>query len=215
MRARSALRKRAARVQLVIDWDGTVTESDTLLLALQHFVPAAVLEPVTERVDAALAAGKITLREVMAAEFRTLTAPLDAVVAFIVEHARVRPGFAELVRRFDPLIVSTSFHETIEPILAREGVTARVRASRVDADPDGWRIRWISDEDCTICGEPCKRSALPHGAFTYVGDGYSDRCAARAAERVFARDGLAVYLDRLGVAYEPYRDLRDVEAALS
>jgi 2-hydroxy-3-keto-5-methylthiopentenyl-1-phosphate phosphatase len=201
-------------MQLVVDWDGTVTESDTLLQALQHFVPSSVLEPVTERVDAALAAGKMTLRDVMKAEFLTLTAPLDVVVAFIVEHARIRPGFADFVERFDPLILSTSFHETIEPVLDREGITARVRASRVDADPNGWRVRWISDEGCAECGDPCKRSALPNGPFIYVGDGYPDRCAALAAERVFARDGLAQYLDRLGITYEPYRDFTDITAAL-
>ena len=31
----------------------------------------------------------------------------------------------ELVERHDPLIVSAGFHETIEPILEREGVRAR------------------------------------------------------------------------------------------
>jgi 2-hydroxy-3-keto-5-methylthiopentenyl-1-phosphate phosphatase len=40
----------------------------------------------------------------------------------------------------------------------------------------------------------------------FVGDGYSDRCAALAADRVFARDGLAEYLDGRGVDYEPFTD---------
>ena len=51
--------------------------------------------------------------------------------------------------------------------------------------------------------------------FVYVGDGYSDRCAALAAERIFARDGLARHLDAQGVAYEPFDDLHDVAAALA
>jgi 2-hydroxy-3-keto-5-methylthiopentenyl-1-phosphate phosphatase len=48
----------------------------------------------------------------------------------------------------------------------------------------------------------------------FVGDGYSDRCAALAADRVFARDGLARYLTDAGVSYEPFSDLDDVAAAL-
>jgi 2-hydroxy-3-keto-5-methylthiopentenyl-1-phosphate phosphatase len=48
----------------------------------------------------------------------------------------------------------------------------------------------------------------------YVGDGYSDRCAALAASRVFARDGLAAYLDEHGVDYTPFQDLRDVARGL-
>jgi 2-hydroxy-3-keto-5-methylthiopentenyl-1-phosphate phosphatase len=49
----------------------------------------------------------------------------------------------------------------------------------------------------------------------FVGDGYSDRCAALAADRVFARDGLAHYLDDRGVAYEPFADFHDLLEALS
>jgi 2-hydroxy-3-keto-5-methylthiopentenyl-1-phosphate phosphatase len=202
-------------MQLVIDWDGTVTERDTLLLTLQHFIEPAVFERLETDLDAQLEAGTMTLREVMQREFALLTAPLDDVVAFLLEHARVRPGFAELVERFDPLILSSSFHETIEPVLAREGVTARVRANRVDPRPDGWRIRWLSESDCASCGEPCKRASLPSGPFAYAGDGYSDRCAALAADRVFARDGLARYLGERGVPYEPFTDFHDIAAALS
>ena len=202
------------RLQLVIDWDGTVTERDTLLHALLHFVEPAVFEPLEAELDAALSAGTMTHRAVMDREFALLTAPLEDVVAFLLENVRVRPGFAELVARFDPLILSSSFHETIEPVLAREGVSARVRANRIDPRPDGWRIRWVSDSDCAACGQPCKRGSLPDGAFVYVGDGYSDRCAALAACRVFARAGLARYLDQRGVPYEPFTDLRDVTAAL-
>ena len=36
---------------------------------------------------------------------------------------------------------------------------------------------------CPVCGEPCKRSAVAHfGAFVFVGDGFSDRCVALAAD---------------------------------
>ena len=48
----------------------------------------------------------------------------------------------------------------------------------------------------------------------YVGDGFSDRCIAEAADRVFARDGLARYLGGRGVAYEPFDDFYDVAGAL-
>jgi 2-hydroxy-3-keto-5-methylthiopentenyl-1-phosphate phosphatase len=48
----------------------------------------------------------------------------------------------------------------------------------------------------------------------YVGDGYSDRCAAQAADRVFARRALARYLDERGVAYEPFEDFHEVDRAL-
>jgi len=47
-----------------------------------------------------------------------------------------------------------------------------------------------------------------------VGDGVSDRCVSLAADRVFARAGLASWLDEQGVGHEPFDDLLEVAAAL-
>ena len=66
-----------------------------------------------------------------------------------------------------------------------------------------------------MCGEPCKRSDVAElDGFVYVGDGFSDRCVAQAATRVFARDGLATYLAGKGVAFERFDDFYDVASAL-
>jgi 2-hydroxy-3-keto-5-methylthiopentenyl-1-phosphate phosphatase len=66
-----------------------------------------------------------------------------------------------------------------------------------------------------VCGEPCKRVALAGtGPYVYVGDGISDRCASLAAERVFARSGLARYLTAERVAFEPFENLHEIREAL-
>jgi 2-hydroxy-3-keto-5-methylthiopentenyl-1-phosphate phosphatase len=153
---------------------------------------------------------------VIAVEFETVRAPLDEVVAFVVETARVRPGFRELVDEFRPTVISSGFHELIRPVLAREGIEVEVLANTVEARPDGWRVRFRDEAVCATCGEACKRASLPAGRrLVYVGDGYSDRCAALAADRVFATDGLARYLDERGIEYESFADLDGVRAALS
>ena len=145
----------------------------------------------------------------------TIRASFDEVVAWLVEHVRMRPGFHELVEAHDPLIVSAGFHELIEPILAREGVEARVVANHVRADPTGWRSAFPGGPLCTVCGERCKRSATAGlGPFAYAGDGVSDRCVSLQADRRFARDGLAAWLEEQGVGYEPFEDLFDVLRAL-
>ena len=131
----------------------------------------------------------------------------------MVEHVEVRSGLHE-VAALAPLVISAGFHELIEPVLAREGVELEVLANRVEARPDGWVVRFRDETACATCGEPCKRGSLAGEPYVYVGDGYSDRCAALAADRVFARDALAGHLDGLGVAYEPFDDLRDVAAAV-
>ncbi len=155
----------------------------------------------------------LTLHEEIALEFAAIRAPLDEVVAWVLQHVEVRPGLAELAA-LEPLVISAGFRELIEPVLAREGVQVEVLANEVEARPDGWRVHFRDETACAACGEACKRGALAGGPYAYVGDGYSDRCAALAADRVFARDSLATYLEGRGVAYEPFDDLRDVAAAL-
>lgn len=197
-------------MHLLLDWDGTVTEGDTLHAAIAEFGDATVF-----RAMEADLGRRLTLREVIRIEVETIRARLEEVVAFLVETVRLRPGFAELVARHDPLIVSMGFRELIEPLLLRDGVTARVVANRIDPRPDGWRAIFRPQSVCVECGEPCKRSdVVGIGPFVYVGDGFSDRCIARAAARVFARDGLATFLEEIGTPFEPFHDFDDVERAL-
>ncbi len=196
---------------LILDWDGTVTVRDTLWMVLDRFGDRDVFQ----RMEAGLGT-TFTHREVMEAEMATITAPLEEAVAFLVAEAEIRPGFRRLVERFRPLVLSSSFHETIEPVLAREGVEVELIANRIDARPDGWRVIWTDGAPCPECGELCKRRSLPAGGtVVYAGDGYSDRCAALAADRVFARGGLARYLASRGAAFEPFEDLDDIAAALT
>ena len=164
---------------LVLDWDGTVTETDTLHLVIERFGDLELFHAVEAEIGRGL-----TLREVIACEMETVTAPLEEVVGWLLENVGVRAGFAELVAAHDPLIVSAGFHELISPVLAREGVAARVVANSVEADPLGWRAVFPPARRCDVCGEECKRSAVAHlRHFTYVGDGVSDRCVALAAGR--------------------------------
>jgi 2-hydroxy-3-keto-5-methylthiopentenyl-1-phosphate phosphatase len=197
-------------VQLVLDWDGTVTERDTLWIALDAFGDRDVFA----RVEGALGRGELSYRELMELEFETVTASIPDVVAFLLVEARIRPGFRELVEEQRPLILSSGFHELIEPLLAREGVSVELRANRLDPRRDGWRVLWRDPERCPVCGDLCKRRSLPPGPLAYAGDGYSDRCAALAADRIFARDGLSDWLAGQGVPFEPFDDLYELAAAL-
>lgn len=191
-------------MRIVLDWDGTVTERDTLDLLLEEFGDPEVYE----RVEAELGR-TLTLNEVIAEEFATVGAPLEEVVPWLLEHVRIRPGFAELARAHRPLVVSSGFHETIEPVLEREGVLGKVelRANRIEALPEGWRVRFRVSEPCGACGEPCKRGDLPAGGeVVYAGDSHSDLCAALAADRVFATGNLARWLEERRVPFTPLTD---------
>jgi len=202
-------------VTLIVDWDGTVTVEDTLILALREFGDWEVYLDAA----AALKRGEITLHEEIRRDAETITRPIEEVTEWLVANLELRPGLHELAKAHRPTIVSSNFRQLIEPILDREGLELEVRANEVAWHPDGWRATFRNGDACGTCGEPCKRadvtSADAIGMLVYVGDGYSDRCAAQAADRIFARDGLAQYLAARGVTFEPFDDLRDVARSLA
>lgn len=196
---------------IVVDWDGTATTEDTLIKAMEVYGDwQAYLDAA-----AALKRGEITLHEEIRRDAEGITAPLEEVQDWLVERIQLRPGFVEFARKHRPIIVSSNFRQLIDPILAREALELEVRANHVEWHPEGWRATFRNGDACGTCGEPCKRADLD-GAdhVVYVGDGYSDRCAAQAADRVFARRALARYLEERGVAYETFDDFYDVERAL-
>jgi 2-hydroxy-3-keto-5-methylthiopentenyl-1-phosphate phosphatase len=195
-------------LRLIVDWDGTVTVRDSLVQVIHEFGNPALLAELEPRVGVDL-----TLHEEIAAEFAAISAPLEDVVDWVLANVEVRPGMAELAE-LRPVIVSAGFHELIEPVLRREGIELEVLANRIEARPDGWRVSFRDEAACASCGEPCKRAGVAGSPYAYVGDGYSDRCAALAADRIFARDSLARHLEELGVPYAPFEDLADVATLL-
>jgi 2-hydroxy-3-keto-5-methylthiopentenyl-1-phosphate phosphatase len=198
-------------VLIVVDWDGTATVEDTLIEAMKVFGDWGLyLEA-----SAALKRGEITLHEEIRRDATGITAPLEKVQQWVVENVELRPGFHEFAEKHRPVIVSSNFRQLIEPMLAAQDLDLEVRANHVEWHPDGWRATFTNPDACGTCGEPCKRADLDGAEhIVYVGDGYSDRCAAQAADRVFARRALAQYLDERGVAYEPFETFYDIDRAL-
>jgi 2-hydroxy-3-keto-5-methylthiopentenyl-1-phosphate phosphatase len=191
-------------LRLVLDWDGTCTVHDSLVAAVHALGDPAVYDR-----DFG------SYGEALAAEVGTLRVTAEEAAEWALENVEVRPGFHELVDRYDPVIVSSGLPQLILPVLGREGVELDVRSNHADPSPDGWRLRFRHQGPCPVCGDRCKRRSLPdERPLVFVGDGYSDRCASLACDRLFARDGLARYLDQEGVDFEPFDSLHDVAAAL-
>ena len=197
-----------------------MTVVDSLHMVLLEFGDVAVYEQSEEDLG-----GTMTLHEVIGFEFSTVRAPLGEVTAWLVENVRIRRGFHELVDRFRPLVVSSGFHELIEPILAAGGVDPEgieLVTNHVTFTPQGGEITWRELPVCELCGEECKRGDVarlrdevaPGEQVVYIGDGLSDRCGAETADRIFARAALADYLTSLDTKFEQFDDFVTISAAL-
>ena len=133
------------------------------------------------------------------------------------------PGFDELVAALrdggaEIAVVSDGFGFYVHDVCAPLGLDVYTNAVEFDGD----RALTFPHEDsscaCAACGV-CKpapmRAAQARGQITVlVGDGASDRHAARAADVVFAKDELAQWCDTAGVEYFGFETLTDVRAVL-
>jgi 2-hydroxy-3-keto-5-methylthiopentenyl-1-phosphate phosphatase len=205
---------------IAVDYDGTITEKDLLQQIAYTFGDPEIVGAL----DRGLDEGTVTLRDEIVGEYATVRAPLDEVIAWTFERTRIRPGVREFVQLcrdegWRMVVVSSGFNELIEPILAREGIEVEVLANRVDPRPEGWIVDWRYGEKCPVCGQSCKRATVEAlaegGELVYIGDGYSDRCAGEAADRVFATRRLAAHLEEKGLPYEPFEDFFEIAAALA
>ena len=197
-------------MQLVLDWDGTCTVRDSLVAAIHDLGDPSVYEAgVQEQFE--------SYEAMLAAEVNTLQVTADEAAAWAVEHVEIRAGLHELLELYEPVIVSSGLPQLIQPVLRREGLEGvELRSNDAEVRSDGWRVIFRDEGMCPVCGDKCKRRSLPAGSpLVFVGDGWSDRCASLACDRVFARTGLAAYLDEQGFPYEPYETFFDVAAALS
>jgi 2-hydroxy-3-keto-5-methylthiopentenyl-1-phosphate phosphatase len=203
------------RGAVVLDFDGTITEEDMLDLVCRELGDPDVYA----EVDAALERGEIRLVDDIERKLATVRRPQPEVVEWVCRRARIRPGFDDLLETAAAIgrrvvVVTSSVRELVEPVLGERAGRVEIVAGSIGA---GWCADLAQLEPCGECGEPCKRGAVARlgtDDVVYVGDGWSDRCVAQMAPRVYARDGLARYLDEHGVAYEPFADLHDVARGL-
>jgi 2,3-diketo-5-methylthio-1-phosphopentane phosphatase len=164
-------------------------------------------------------------RQILADECALARVTLEEGLAFADAHAAIDPSFAPFVEAVrgaggGVAIASDGLLLYIRRILERNGL-AHVEASANGLAVDGDRITPVfgspAGEGCGECGS-CKGAVLARRAQGYertvfIGDGLSDRCGARAADVVYARDDLAAWCAREGIAARPFKTFGDVMRA--
>ncbi len=207
---------------IACDFDGTITQRDTLHVIVESYGERGLWE----RLEPRLRVGEITVEQAMQEEFAAVRATPDQVRQAVREHAPIRDGFGEWVDWCAGLghrliVLSNGFRSVIEPVLADAGLGhLEVVAHDARFGPDGCELVWSDrGERCGLCGRPCKREPLRERwqgeRLIYLGDGISDRCVSLMADAVFARDGLAEHLADRDVAFTPFDDFHDVRRVLA
>ena len=199
---------------IACDFDGTITERDTL-----HLIVAAFGSyDLWERIEPRVVSGELSIEQAMQEEF-----------AVGAGHARAgaRPGAArggpaarlsasscDWARERDHrlIVFSSGFRSVIDDVLDHWGIEglevvsheARFSRGRLPPGVVGSRRR-----SAWSAGRRCKRHDLRGRSrgerLVYIGDGVSDRCGARMADVIFARAQLA---DDLAAGRRPLHPVR-------
>lgn len=207
---------------MFLDFDGTITRRDVTDAILDAFADPAWLQ-----IEQEWLAGRIGSRACLTAQMALVTATREHMDR-LLDVIDIDPDVATLLdvcaARATPVyVVSDGFDYCIDRILRRPGLnlSARMSESRIVSSSlrsDG--VRWRTafphpPESCVHGCATCKPAAMQRlkaaGAVAvFVGDGVSDRHAARCADVVFAKDKLAAFCGNAAIPYVPYATLATV-----
>jgi 2-hydroxy-3-keto-5-methylthiopentenyl-1-phosphate phosphatase len=212
----------ARECQVWIDFDGTITQKDTL----DELINKYSVDNSWELIERQWQAGLLGSRECLEKEFSLLKIP-SAELERVIQDFRVDSGIhnlLQLLRDFNvPItILSDGIDIFIEQILYNNGISdILIRSNTMLYKEPRLELKCPhNDPGCDVNAAHCKCSSIsklgdPHKRSIYIGDGHSDLCPARKADFIFAKNALAQCLNKEKRPFVGFSDLLDVTSFLS
>lgn len=198
------------------DFDGTITSEESFLGMFRRFAPHMYRE-----LGPQMQALRLSIREGVRRIVESIPSARYQEILAYVRTVPIRPGFVELIDYLDSLgvpfiVISGVLRGMVESRLG--DLTGRVHAIHApDVDVSGKRLRVYSDFERG--GELMSKADViaryAPSESVCVGDGPTDLGMAQAADLVFARDGLARFMEDIKKPYLPWDDFHDVRIALT
>ncbi len=212
---------------IVSDFDGTITDIDTNDLIYFTFGGQPSYE-----IEKLIAQGKLGVKEGALQHFKRIRLTEHEFLSFIFQNARLDEGFKDfcefISQKGIPLIVvSGGYINTISSFFKKEGIDSaniKIYANRLKFN--GCHIEAVFFDESDECESglgPCGNCKLrrlrelktQYRTIIFIGDGTTDRCAAREADMVFAKGSLREYLTVQGIPYIPFNDFHDIRRFLN
>jgi 2,3-diketo-5-methylthio-1-phosphopentane phosphatase len=212
------------------DFDGTIFLQDTghILFDTHGCGPAH-----RELLDAQIKSGERSFRDVSQELWSSLHVPFDDGFAIMQKTLEIDPDFQAfhkfcIANNIPFNVISAGLKPVLRKVLDSflgEEESGRIGIVANDAIINGeeWKPVWrheselghdkaLSVKEARAEAElECEDGTIP--LIVFIGDGVSDLAAAREADVLFARKGLALeeYCKENGIAYIPYETFADVE----
>ena len=197
-------------MRIYTDFDGTITDRDSIVLLVQEFGGG---DGYRRDLLSEFENGTLSAAQVIAEEIASVDASWEEVTACLEQSVRVDPTFPEFVNwcreSSIPLcVVSSGLEQIIAFMIGDLGVPVVAHTARIDGRSWRYHRRPESEKESVV------REASEADEITFIGDGISDICVLPHVARVFAKRYLEKYCRKRGIDFLPYDTFRDVRNRL-
>jgi 2,3-diketo-5-methylthio-1-phosphopentane phosphatase len=197
------------------DFDGTITETDTLVFLATRLGGGARM---VEAIGRLIGEGKLSLRDGIAAEMRSIRKPFAEAERLLRAEVRIDAGFEPLAswlreKQIPLTVLSAGFHQIIDLFIPRdEFPDLEILANNLRPNEEvGWQCEFRDGTDWGHDKAGPLKEARRRGEYVvFIGDGLSDRAAASAADEVFAKHALAEYCRERGINCHEYQTFNEI-----
>jgi 2,3-diketo-5-methylthio-1-phosphopentane phosphatase len=203
------------------DFDGTISRRDVGYNLFHHFSGGKNDELLPAWIE-----GTLSTRDCLRQEAAMVHASPETILSFL-DQFEIDRGFAAFASRcrdagVPVIVMSEGLDFYIRRILSRYGLQdLPLNCNAGFLEKGTIRVEFPNENHvCRTCGN-CKgermaeyREAHPGCRTVFVGDGYSDACAVREADMVFAKKDLLDYCGKHNIEYNSYRTFEDVADTL-
>jgi 2,3-diketo-5-methylthio-1-phosphopentane phosphatase len=212
-------------IRVFCDFDGTITKRDVGDALFERFGGSICANIIKDYRDEKISAVECYRRESEACG----EVHREELHRFLTEQ-EIDKSFQEFVvfcqeQQFVLTIVSDGMEYYIRKILEQHHLDVLYFANTLELLPieGSSKVRLLlsfpyTNEVCDRCA-CCKRNLLltqsaDDDITVYIGEGYSDRCPARYADMIFAKDELLQYCQQQHIPYYQYRTFHDISEQL-
>lgn len=208
--------------KIFVDFDGTITRTDVGEALFLVFGDAEESKRIIER----WINKEISSIESWQLLCKTVKNFDEAKFEEFLTTIEIDPSFHDMIKYcndndYEIFILSDGLDYYINKLMNREGLShVKVFSNHLEFDNEMSLIPSFpyTDEECKRCAN-CKRNHILDNSddddFTvYIGDGYSDTCAAQYADFIFAKSSLLKFCELNRISFFPFDSFSDVIARL-
>ena len=202
---------------IVSDFDGTITQKDSLYHFFSEFASEKWLEVEQDWVD-----GKIGSTDCLEREFELVPYLNEELIDAYTDTIKIDPYFREFnelrkTKGLDFIVVSDGVDYFINRILQKNGIKdIKIISNHGEFIGDKFRLTFPhAASNCARKAGTCKCSVINdlkklYKKIAYIGDGFSDLCCANKVNILFAKSHLLAYCKENNISYIEYENFKGV-----